>query len=117
VIHDLSVARSKRTRVCIKHILQELTISELGTKFTITGVRVTALHPTVAGANGSFGIRVKAAMAGLSVRIPFSVDVLGFAIGRDEISLTTGGLERTFPRTTQQQLSQLLVSRALALPH
>jgi hypothetical protein len=117
VTHDLSVGRSKHTRVCIKHDLQTLTISELGTKFTITGVRVTALHPTVAGANGSFGIRVKAAMAGLSVRIPFSVDVLGFAIGRDEISLTTGGLERTFPRTTQQQLSQLLVSRALALPH
>jgi hypothetical protein len=72
VTHDLSVGRSKHTRVCVKHDLQTLTFSEDGTKFTITGVRVTALHPSVAGADGSFGIRVKAALSGL-VRMPFSV--------------------------------------------
>ena len=117
VTHDLSVARSKHTRVCMKQILQGLTIPEQGTTLTITGVRVTALHPTVAGADGSFGIRVKAAIEGFLVRIPISVDVLGFAVGRDEITLTTGGVERTFPSSTQEQLARLLVSRALALPH
>jgi hypothetical protein len=117
VTHDLSVARSKHTRVCLKQILQGLTIPEQGTTFRITGARVTVLHPTVAGADGSFGIRLRAAITGLSVRIPISVDVLGFAVGRDEITLTTGGVERTFPSSTQEQLARLLVSRALALPH
>ena len=43
--------------------------------------------------------------------------MIGVAVGRDEISLIAGGTDEKFPRNTEQQLSQLLVSRALALPH
>lgn len=43
--------------------------------------------------------------------------MIGIAVGRDEISLLAEGTDRKFPRKTERQLTQLLVSRALALPH
>ncbi len=59
-----------------------------GTHFTLTNVRVTPLRIAITGADG-----------------------------RDEISLLAEGTDRKFPRKTEQQLTQLPVSRALALPH
>jgi hypothetical protein len=84
---------------------------------TITGVRVTPLRVTISGTDGSFGLRMRAAVSTGSVRIPFSADMIGVAVRRDEISVITGGTDATFLRRTEQWLSQLLVSRALALPH
>jgi hypothetical protein len=117
VTHDLAVARSKHTRVCITRVLQGLILNEQGTLFTVTDVRVTPLHVAIPGTNGSFGLRIKAVVLAPPVRIPFSVDLIGLAVGRDEISLTAEGVDEVFPHKTEKLLSQLLVNRALALPH
>lgn len=117
VKRDLAAGRSKHTRVCIATVLRALKFTEQGTQFTLTNVRVTPLRVAAAGASGSFGLRVHAAVSALSISIPFSIDMIGIAVGRDEISLTTEGTDRKFPRKTEQRLTQLLVSRALALPH
>jgi hypothetical protein len=53
-----------------------------------------------------------------SLTIPFSLELIGFAVGRDQVSRLTGTFGGgTVPRGTEQSLSKLLVSRALALPH
>ena len=117
VTHDLAVGRSKHTRVCIKSVLEALSFTEQGTRFTLTNVSVTPLRVNIAGTNGSFGLRLHAAVSALSIKVPFTIDLIGAAVGRDEISLIAGGTDEKFPRNTEQQLSQLLVSRALALPH
>jgi hypothetical protein len=117
VTHDLAVAGSRHTRVCIKRVLEALTFTEQGTQFTLTNVRVTPLRLAVSGADGSFGMRIRAAVSALPIKIPFNIDFIGVAVGRDEISLIAEGTDERFPRTTEQQLSRLLASRALALPH
>jgi hypothetical protein len=117
VRHDLAVGRSKHTRVCIASVLKTLKFNEQGTQVTLTNVRVTPLRVAVSGATGSFGLRVHAAVSALSISIPLNIDMIGIAVGRDEISLLAEGTERRFPRKTEQRLTQLLVSRALALPH
>jgi hypothetical protein len=116
VRHDLAVGRSKHTRVCIASVLGALKFTEQGTQFTITNVRVTPLRVVIPGTNGSFGLRINAAVSGVSISIPFTIDMIGIAVGRDEISLTAEGTDRRFPRKTEHRLTQLLVSRALALP-
>jgi len=117
VTHDLAVGRSRHTRVCIEDVLQGLTFTEQGTQVTFKNVRVTPLRVDISGANGTFGLRVRATISALSIGIPIDIDLIGAAVGRDEISLTTAGIDRGVPRKTDQRLTQLMVSRALALPH
>ena len=117
VRHDLAVGRSKHTRVCIAAVLGTLKFNEHGTEVTLKNVRVTPLRVAIPGADGAFGLHIHAAISALSLSIPFNIDMIGIAVGRDEISLLTEGIDRKLPRKTEQQLTQLLVSRALALPH
>ena len=91
------MGRSKHTRVCIASVLGALKFTEQGTQFTITKVRVTPLRVVIPGANGSFGLRIHAAVSGVSISIPFTIDMIGIAVGRDEISLTAEGTDRRFP--------------------
>lgn len=103
--------------MCIRSVLQKVTFTEQDTPFRITDVRVTPFRVAVSGANGSFGLRIKAAVSAPPVRLSFTVEEIGMAVGRDEISLTTEGVDESFPGNTRKRLAQLLVSRALALPH
>ena len=53
VTDDLAVGRSRHTRVCIKSVLEALSFTEQGTRFTLTNVSVTPLRVNIAGTNGS----------------------------------------------------------------
>jgi len=117
VRHDLAVARSRHTRVCIAQVLESLTFTEQGTQVTITQVSVRPFRVSASGTTGSFGLRVHATVSALGIEVPFTVDEVGVAVGRDEITLTTEGVDQRFPRKTERRLTQLLVGRALALPH
>ena len=103
--------------MCIKSALQKVTFTEQGTQLRITDVRVTPFRVAVSGADGSFGLRIKAAVSSPPIRLSFTVEEIGIAVGRDEISLTTEGVDEAFPSNTRKRLAQLLVSRALALAH
>jgi hypothetical protein len=56
-------------------------------------------------------------MTAAGLTVPVSIDVLGYAVGRDELALTTFVVGRTFSTQTEQELSSLLISRALTNPH
>jgi hypothetical protein len=115
-----ALARTGRIRACLK---RELEASSFKPGHGLppvryTRVRVKPLRLNAAGTDGGFGIRVRMVVYFGSRGEKDTSDIIGFAVGSDEIGLFAsregGG---TFPRRTEWRLSSALVNRALANPH
>lgn len=118
VASDFALLRSGQVHSCLKQVFDGLTIpASNGLVVKVSAVKVTSLAPPVTSASDRAGLRIAMTLSALGRAAPFTMDVLGFGVGRDEVSLTTFAVGQPFPAQTEQSLSALLVSRALARPH
>lgn len=118
VARDLALIRTGRAQACLTQALNGVTIpTSNGTPLTITDVHVLPMSLPANGAEDSFALRISTHMNILGHSIPFTMDLLGYAVGRDELSLITYALAQPFPAAAEQHLSALLISRALTHPH
>jgi hypothetical protein len=114
VASDLALMRSGRVQACLRRALEGLSIplSTGGAVARIYDVNVTRLPIAARGADRSFGIRVTMSMGARGRHVRLYLDLIGDAVGRDELSLVTFAVTRPFPARTEQRLLSLLVSRA-----
>jgi hypothetical protein len=119
-MRDGAVARTGHMRACLKRELEASSFKPGHglSPVRYTRVRVKPLRLNAAGTDGGFGIRVRMVVYFGSRGEKETSDIIGFAVGRDEIGLFAsregGG---SFPRRTERRLSTVLVNRALANPH
>jgi hypothetical protein len=123
-------------RECMIHAFDH----ELGAQSHVTHVGSQTVHITLGGvklapidlgsiaglpADASAGLSVSinvvysTSVEGHSIRIPasFELDVLGFAVGRAEVTLSTEGFGEPFPSAVESRLFSLLASRAVTAAH
>lgn len=96
-------------------------------RVTIGGLRLAPLQvgSVTAGTDGGLGFSLGmnvtyiVSARGRTVRVPTSlhIEVLAFAVGRGEVTLTTTTLGQPFPPEREARLFALLVSRAVAARH
>ena len=115
---DLAAINSGRIQHCFASALDGVTIpTRAGLILTIGNVEVTQLAVSSRGSDGSFGIRTTMTMSALGRSIPLVLDILGYAVGKDELGLFTFAVGQPFSSPAEQQLASLLITRALARPH
>ncbi len=118
VASDLAFIHSGRIQACLSRAFDGVAApTSSGVVVAIKNVRIVPLAVPVQGTSGTFGMRVSMTMGALAFNVPVNLDVLGYAVGRDELGLISLAIGRTFSAPAEQQLSQLLVSRAVAQPH
>ena len=82
-------------------------------KITLGHTTVSLLSPSVPR---SFGLQItlpiKVALKGIEIPMHVYVRAIGFIAGPAEITLTTTGLSKPFPASTEQRLLSTLASRA-----
>ena len=94
-----------------------VTFTQKGVQGGFSGAQITSLSAPMAQAETSVGLRMTAMLNVESVSLPIYVDIYGFGVGRTEVTLATFGAEQPVSVATEQRLSALLVSRAIAPPH
>ncbi len=118
VSSDLAAISSGRIQGCLAPTLDGLAIpTQSGAVVTIDNVQVIPLAAPAGGSDGSFGIRTTMTMNALGINVPVILDILGYAVGKDELSLDAFTIGHPLAVQTEQQLSSLLISRALSRPH
>jgi hypothetical protein len=85
-----------------------------GVFVTVPESRAQPLERAAAGDDGHWGLRWTVTLAVGKLRVPVYLDFLGYAAGRDELSLLAYGMERPFPAALEQRLASITVARALA---
>jgi hypothetical protein len=111
---ELGAIRSGRVPTCLSHYFDLLLKSQDLHGASIGPVSSKQGSPPAPGMTGSFGLRFTATITLRGIRLPFYVDILGFADGPAEVSLSTFGLPRPFPAMLEERLFSLLVERAKA---
>jgi len=122
VASDLALARSLlqsgQMQSCLSQAFDSVTIpTSSGLPVTISRVTAAALSEPVSGSDRSFGLRATIWMSALGRSVPVVLDIIGYAVGRDELTLDTLGIGQPFAPSIEHQLSALLVARAVAHPH
>ncbi len=111
---ELAAIRGGHLLACLSHYLNLLFKSQSFHGATVGPFSAKEGSPPTPGMTGGFGLRFSATITLRGIRIPFYVDILGFADGPAEISLTTFGLPRPLPAPLEEQLFSLLLARARA---
>lgn len=111
---ELGAIHSGRVPACLSHYFDLLLKSQDLHGASIGPVSSKQGSPPAPGMTGSFGLRFTATITLRGIRLPFYVDILGFADGPAEVSLSTFGLPRPFPAALEERLFSLLVERAKA---
>jgi hypothetical protein len=111
---ELGAIRGGHLPACLSHYFELLLESQDLHGASVGPVSSKEGSPPAPGMTGSFGLRFTATITLRGVRVPFYVDILGFADGPAEVTLSTFGLPQPFPATLEDQLFSLLVERARA---
>jgi hypothetical protein len=110
---DFALVRSGRVTACLKRGLNGVTVQTAsGLPVRISGVRVNQVRAGAPGAKASFDLHVAMSAGALGQAVPVYLDLIGYAVGDDEVSLVTLALAHPFPARTAKRLSSLLVRRA-----
>jgi hypothetical protein len=118
VADDFALIRNRRFLQCFASAMDAMSVTTSGgLRIAFSGTHVTSLPVAVAGADHSFDVRISTTLKVSNAGVPVYLDVYGFAIGRDELSLVTFAVAQPVADATAQRLSSLLVGRALANPH
>jgi hypothetical protein len=118
VRRDLALVNSGHIQSCFAQALDGVTVPTAhGPAVTIGSVQVTSLSVPVARSDGGFGMRATMVMSALGINVPVVLDILGYSVGRDELSLMALAIGHPSSAPTEQRLSTLLVNRALEHPH
>jgi hypothetical protein len=111
---ELATIRSARSRDCLSHYVDLLFKGEKYHGASLSPVSISSGSPSARGTTGSFAWRIKSAITLRGVRIPFSMDFVGFVYGSAEVTLFTFGLPEPLPAAMEERLFALLVERAEA---
>jgi len=111
---ELGAIRGGHLPACLAHYFELLLKSQNLHGASAGPVSSKEGSPPARGMTGSFGLRFTATITLRGVRVPFYVDILGFADGPAEVTLSTFGLPQPFPATPEEQLFSLLLERARA---
>jgi hypothetical protein len=85
-----------------------------GVPLTIGNANAISMQTRAPGSVGSFGVRTSMTISGPAAGLPASMDALGFAVGRKEITLTAFTIGQPFPTGAEQRLYTRLLTRTLA---
>jgi hypothetical protein len=123
VANELAQARSQlaghRIQGCLDQALDHVTYHYPdGRSIALGDVHVYPVASPAGGTDGEVAIEVEMMLtASTGVSVPIYMDMFGFGVGRDALSLLTFGVEQPFPFATELRLASLMVSRATRLPH
>jgi len=109
---ELATIRGGHLPACLSHYFDLLLESQNIHGASIGPVSTKQGSPPAPGMTGSFGLRFTTTVTVSRVRIPFSIDILGFVDGPAEVSLFTFGVPRPFPAAVEERLFSLLLERA-----
>lgn len=109
---DFALVRSGRVTTCLKRQLNGVIIpTPSGPPVSISGIRVNQMRTAAPGAKASFGLHVAMSLGARERAVPVHLNLFGYAVGDDEVSLVTLALSHPFPAGLEQHLSSLLVRR------
>jgi hypothetical protein len=118
VAADLAALNASSAGTCLAKSLSGITLTtSSGVPVTISSAQASPTRVAIPGASGTWGLTLAVSMTGQGRVVPMTMELLGFGVGRDGLSLMTVGVARPFPEPDELYLSELLVSRALAQPH
>lgn len=110
---QLKVIKSESTGACLAHYLGLILRAQkqLGA-VRLHGLTISKIN---APANG-FGWRVKLTLTDHHISLPLQMQMLGFVVGRAEVSLMVLGVPVPFPIEEERKLVKLLMQRAKTQP-
>lgn len=115
---EFAAMSNPRIRSCLAHytnlLFGLLAKSPESNGMKATPVSITPLSISAPGMSVSFALRMTAAITDRGARIPFTMDLLGFAYGPAEVALFAYALPEPVPAATEQRLFSLLARRAIA---
>jgi hypothetical protein len=111
---ELKAIRSDHARVCLTSFMRELLAKQTQGGASAKLVSISRGTPSAPGTSGTFAWRITGAFTLHEVKVPFYIELVGFAHGQDEVQLLSFGLPVPFPASAEQQLFSLLVARANA---
>ena len=115
---DMADTAGRPTLRCVARALDGVSIpTSSGVVVSIGDVHLQPLAPAVPRADASVGVRTTLTMRGPARSVSLVIDLLMFAVGKDEISLWTTAIDHPFSGSGEHQLVSLMVGRALARPH
>ena len=123
VAHELAQARSQlaghRVDDCLDQALDHVTYHYPdGMSIALGDVGVSPVPSPAGGTDGEVAIELEMTLtASTGATVPIYMDMFGFGVGRDALSLLTFGIQDPFPFATDLRLASLMVSRATQLPH
>jgi hypothetical protein len=95
--------------------------------FTTGGVTLTGSNPQAmslpapvidgGGVGSVLSTRLSVVWTANGLSFTVFLDVYAITVGRDEVGMTVVTTEQPYPLASEQRLADLMVSRALALPH
>ncbi len=111
---ELKAIRSAHARVCLTSFMREVLAKQAQGGASAKLVSISSGTPSAAGTSGTFAWRITGAFTLHEVKVPFYIELVGFAHGQDEVQLLSFGLPVPFPASAEQELFSLLVARANA---
>lgn len=102
---------------CVSTSMSGASVAQNGITVTFAHARVTRLSLAALGADGRFGIRVAVPILVNGISVRMVMDIEGYVVGRDELTLATYAVDHPFPAVQEQQLAALMIGRARANPH
>jgi hypothetical protein len=111
---ELAAVRSARGRECLSRYVDLLFKSKQYRGARVSPVSIASGSPSAPGTTGSFAWRIKSAITFRGIRIPFSMDFVGFVYGPAEVMLFSFGIPEPLPAAMEERLFALLVDRAKA---
>ncbi len=113
-VADLKAIRSDHTRSCLTGYMRELLAGETHGATSAKLVSISRASPARQGTSATFAWRIAGEFALRGVKVPFYIELVGFAHGQAEVELLSFGLPAPFPAGAEQELFSLLVARAKA---
>jgi hypothetical protein len=111
---ELATIRSARGRACMARYVDQLLKGQKFEGASVSPVSISSGSPSAPGTTGSFAWRIKTTVTYRGVRIPFSMDFVGFVYGPAEVMLFSFGMPQPLPAAMEERLFALLVERAKA---
>lgn len=109
---DFAAVSSGKAMSCFRPYLRTAAASGLPHGVRVLDTSITRLHPASAGTDGAFGYRMRVVIGTSTLQVPVYLDVVGFAYGAAEVTLTTMSMQRSFDAGAERQLLATLVERA-----
>jgi len=114
VQQDLTAIRSSRGVACLSRFVNSMLAGKKVPGATIGKASIAQGTPPQAHTDGSVGLRVTVPFNVHGITLRLYIDLLGFAHGPEEVTLSSLGIGEPVAAATQQRLFTLLVHRASA---